>query len=41
MTPEAVRSVIARHTNQPLFGFIGEATVNVLLVNLDLDGALK
>jgi len=41
MTPDAVRSIIARHTKQPLLGFIGEATVNVLLVNLDLDGALQ
>jgi K+-transporting ATPase ATPase C chain len=41
VTPEAVRAVIARHTTQPLFGFIGQARVNVLLVNLDLDGLLK
>ncbi len=36
----AVRAAIARHTDQPLLGFIGEAAVNVLLVNLDLDGLL-
>jgi len=41
MTPDAVRAVIARHTTQPLLGFLGEARVNVLLVNLDLDGLLK
>jgi K+-transporting ATPase ATPase C chain len=41
MTPDAVRAVIARHTTQPLLGFLGQATVNVLLVNLDLDGLLK
>ena len=36
----AVRAAIARHTDQPLFGFIGKPTVNVLELNLDLDGAL-
>lgn len=41
MTPEAVRAVIARHTTQPLLGFLGQPTVKVLLVNLDLDGLLK
>jgi K+-transporting ATPase ATPase C chain len=41
MTPEAVRAVIGRHTTQPLFGFLGEPAVKVLLVNLDLDGLLK
>jgi K+-transporting ATPase ATPase C chain len=41
MTPEAVRAVIARHTTQPLLGFLGQPAVNVLLVNLDLDGLLK
>ncbi len=35
-----VRAAIARHTDQPLLGFIGEPAVNVLLVNLDLDGLL-
>jgi potassium-transporting ATPase KdpC subunit len=38
--PTAVRAAVARHTDQPLFGFIGEPAVNVLLVNLDLDGLL-
>jgi K+-transporting ATPase ATPase C chain len=38
--PAAVRAAIARHTDQPLFGFIGQAAVNVLLVNLDLDQLL-
>ena len=41
MTPEAIRAVIARHTTRPLFGFLGQPAVNVLLVNLDLDGLLK
>lgn len=40
MTPDAVRAVVARHTTQPLFGFIGEPIVNVLELNLDLDGLL-
>ena len=38
--PAAVRAAIARHTDGPLLGFIGEPAVNVLLVNLDLDGLL-
>lgn len=39
--PDAVRAVVARHTTGSLLGFIGEPRVNVLLVNLDLDGLLK
>jgi len=38
--PVAVRAAVARHTDQPFLGFIGEPAVNVLLVNLDLDGLL-
>lgn len=38
--PSLVRGAVARHTDQPLFGFIGEPAVNVLLVNLDLDKLL-
>jgi K+-transporting ATPase ATPase C chain len=38
--PVAVRAAVARHTDQPLLGFIGEPAVNVLLVILDLDGLL-
>ncbi len=41
MTEDQVRAVVARHTDQPFLGFLGEPTVNVLLVNLDLDGALR
>ncbi len=41
MTPDAVRAVIARHTQQPFLGFLGQPRVNVLLVNLDLDGLLR
>lgn len=40
MTPDAVRAVIAKHTEGALFGFLGEPRVNVLLTNLDLDGLL-
>jgi K+-transporting ATPase ATPase C chain len=38
---DAVRQAVARHTTQPLLGFIGEARVNVLALNLDLDGLLR
>jgi K+-transporting ATPase ATPase C chain len=41
MTEADVRAVIGRHTQQPLLGFLGKPRVNVLLVNLDLDGLLK
>ncbi len=41
MSPDAVREVIARHTSGQVLGFLGEANVNVLEVNLDLDGLLR
>jgi K+-transporting ATPase ATPase C chain len=41
MTEDAVRALVARHTSQPLFGFIGAASVRVLELNLDLDGLLQ
>lgn len=40
ISPDAVRAIIANHTQQPLFGFLGEPRVNVLMTNLDLDGLL-
>lgn len=40
LSEDAVRSAVARHTEQPLLGFIGEPRVNVLMLNLDLDGLL-
>jgi K+-transporting ATPase c subunit len=33
--------VVARYTQQPPLGFLGEPVVNVLEVNLALDGLLK
>lgn len=40
VSEDDVRAVIARHTEQPLLGFIGQPRVHVLEVNLDLDGLL-
>lgn len=36
-----VRAAMARHTTGPLLGFLGEPRINVLLLNLDLDGLLQ
>jgi potassium-transporting ATPase KdpC subunit len=40
ISEDEVRAAIARHTNGPVFAFLGHPTVNVLEVNLDLDGLL-
>jgi potassium-transporting ATPase KdpC subunit len=41
MSETDVRAAVARHTQEPLLGFLGEPSVNVLLLNLDLDGLLE
>jgi K+-transporting ATPase ATPase C chain len=38
MTVEAVRQAIAAHTQGRQFGVLGEPRVNVLALNLALDG---
>jgi K+-transporting ATPase ATPase C chain len=40
MSEDQVRGLVARHTSQPFLSFLGEARVNVLELNLDLDGLL-
>jgi potassium-transporting ATPase KdpC subunit len=39
MTPSELRAMIARHTEDRQFGFLGEPRVNVLELNRDLDAA--
>ncbi|MFC5610138.1 potassium-transporting ATPase subunit KdpC [Variovorax soli] len=38
MPPEALEALIAAHTEQPWLGFLGEARVNVLELNMALNG---
>ena len=39
MSEEAVRQLVARHTEGRQFGFLGEPCVNVLTLNLELDAS--
>lgn len=41
MSEADVQAAVARHTTDPFLGFLGESRVNVLLLNLDLDGLLS
>lgn len=41
ISEDEVRAAVARHTEGPLFGFLGQARVHVLELNLDLDGLLR
>ena len=41
MTDAQVQSIVDRYTQGPMLGFLGAATVNVLEVNLALDGMLR
>lgn len=40
MSEDSVKSAIAKHTKGRQFGIFGEPAVNVLLLNLELDGRL-
>lgn len=41
MSASDVLAAVARHTEGQLLGFLGEPRVNVLLLNLDLDGSIR
>jgi K+-transporting ATPase ATPase C chain len=41
MSETDVRAAVARRTEGQLLGFLGEPRVNVLLLNLDLDGLIR
>jgi K+-transporting ATPase ATPase C chain len=38
MSQDAVRALVDQYTEEPQFGLLGEPRVNVLLLNLALDG---
>jgi potassium-transporting ATPase KdpC subunit len=40
MSEDDVRAAVARHTEGSILGFLGQPRVNVLLLNLDLDGLI-
>jgi K+-transporting ATPase ATPase C chain len=40
MSEDDVRAAVARHTEGPILGFLGQQRVHVLHLNLDLDGLL-
>jgi K+-transporting ATPase ATPase C chain len=40
MPEDDVRAIVARHTEGPILGFLGQPRVHVLHLNLDLDGLL-
>lgn len=40
ISEDSVKSAIAKHTEARQFGILGESVVNVLLLNLELDGRL-
>ena len=41
MSEQAVRAIVARHTQGRQWGFFGEPRVNVLELNLSLDSASR
>jgi K+-transporting ATPase ATPase C chain len=41
MSEQAVRDLVRAHTQAPLLGILGEPRVNVLELNLALDGAAQ
>jgi potassium-transporting ATPase KdpC subunit len=41
LDPGVVEAAVARHTEDPLLGFLGRPRVHVLELNLDLDGLLQ